>query len=108
MHAPKKNVSIEIRLPDEAKTAFMARCLREDCTASEAIRAFIDDQLNLNPKPSIRRSAIRLVSVALFGAALGAGVAAPSLAHSITPLQTSCAQIGSSHIVLDAAVRPSH
>lgn len=96
----KKNVTIEIRLSDEAKTAFMARCSSEDRTASQAIRAFIDDQLCIPSQRGSRRPAVRLVAVALFGAALGAGVAAPSLAHSITTPPTVCAQADPEQSVL--------
>ena len=41
----KKNGSIDIRLPDQVKTAFMDHCHRNDQTASDAIRTFIDEQL---------------------------------------------------------------
>lgn len=110
MHAPKpakKNVTIEIRLSDEAKSAFMARCLHEDRTASETIRAFIDDQLGTHLQRGRRRPAARLTLAALIGAALGAGVAAPSLAHSITSPRAACVQSGANLEVLDFKGTPS-
>lgn len=110
MHAAKpakKNVTIEIRLSDEAKSAFMARCSHEDLTVSEAIRAFIDDQLGLPSQRDSRRPASRLALVALLGAALGAGVAAPSLAHSMAPPRAACAQAGASIGVVHAVGTPS-
>jgi hypothetical protein len=81
---PKKNGTIEIRLSDEAKTAFMERCRREERTASEAIRMFIDDQLS--QRPGLRQRRVpgwRIAVAALVGAALGVGVAAPSLARTV-------------------------
>lgn len=80
---PKKNETIEIRLPDQAKTAFMDHCRRENRSASEAIRAFIDEQLAQRPgarQPS--KSFWRVLVAAIFGTILGVGVAAPSLASS--------------------------
>ena len=43
---PKKTETVEIRLPHATKTAFMARCRDEGRTASDAIRRFIDAELN--------------------------------------------------------------
>ena len=111
MHAAKpakKNVTIEVRLSDEAKSAFMARCSREDLTASEAIRGFIDDQLGLPSQRNRRRPASRLALVALLGAALGAGVAAPSLAHSMALPREVCGQAGASIGVVHAVGTPSN
>ena len=85
---PKKSDTIEVRLSHAAKTAFMARCRRDDRTASEAIRSFIDAQIQ--GKPAFRSKRLpywrTLVAVAA-GMALGVGAAAPSLAHA---MQTSC------------------
>lgn len=74
---PKKSESLEIRLPYEAKQAFMARCQREGRSASEALRGFIDAEI----APARRRSPrARLIAGALIAAAVGA-VALPSLAR---------------------------
>ena len=81
---PKKNGTIEIRLSEEAKTAFMERCRRDEQTASEAIRMFIDERLC--ERPSLRQRRVpgwRIAVAAIVGAALGVGVAAPSLARSV-------------------------
>ncbi|HEX8239278.1 MAG TPA: EF-hand domain-containing protein [Allosphingosinicella sp.] len=79
----KKNDSIEIRLPDETKAAFREKCRREGRTASDAVRAFIDEQLE--PRASVRRhrrALWRLGLAVTAGAVLGGGLAAPSIAAS--------------------------
>jgi hypothetical protein len=81
--APKKNETIEIRLSHEAKTAFMDRCRRDRRTASEAIRLFIEAQLDRQPRiPRQRLPSWRIMAAGLIGAALGLGAAAPSFAHA--------------------------
>ena len=79
----KKNDSIEIRLPDETKAAFREKCRREGRTASDAVRSFIDEQLDTGGKarPN-RRSQWRIALAVAAGAALGGGLAAPSIAAS--------------------------
>ncbi len=42
---PKKDETLEVRLPHETKHAFMERCKAEGRTASEAVRGFIEDHL---------------------------------------------------------------
>lgn len=80
---PKKSEVLEVRLPYETKTAFMARCRETDRTASEAVRIFIDQELE-GRKPSRPRGlAWRALAAALAGLAVGA-VAAPSLARPTT------------------------
>jgi hypothetical protein len=79
----KKNDSIEIRLPDETKAAFREKCRREGRTASDAVRSFIDEQLE--PRASLRRRRRSLWRIGLAvaaGAVLGTGLAAPSIAAS--------------------------
>jgi hypothetical protein len=79
----KKNDTIEIRLPDETKAAFMERCRQDGRTASEAVRTFIDE--HLAPHSSVRRrrpSFLRIGVAGIVGAVLGVGVAAPSMANS--------------------------
>ncbi|MDB5691448.1 MAG: hypothetical protein JWO81_511 [Alphaproteobacteria bacterium] len=79
----KKSETIEIRLSYEAKAAFMERCRREQRTASERIRLFIDEQLDARPAVRRRRRASwRIAAAGLIGAALGLGAAAPSFAHA--------------------------
>lgn len=80
---PKKSESLEIRLPLDLKAAFMARCRRDGVTASEAIRAFVEDRASgrAAPKAPAWRG---LVAAVLAGLALGA-VAAPSIAEVATP-----------------------
>jgi hypothetical protein len=77
----KKNDSIEIRLPDETKAAFREKCRREGRTASDAVRSFIDEQLE--PRRSARRRSLwRIGAAVAAGAVLGGGLAAPSIAAS--------------------------
>lgn len=79
----KKNDSIEIRLPDETKAAFREKCRREGRTASDAVRSFIDEQID--PRVSVRRrrrSLWRIGAAVAAGAVLGGGLAAPSIAAS--------------------------
>ncbi|MFD1789862.1 EF-hand domain-containing protein [Sphingomonas floccifaciens] len=81
----KKNVTLEVRLPDATKAAFMAQCRRQDRTASDAVRAFINAQLEAGEQPLRRpsRRSVRLAVTAwVAGAAIGAGLATPSLARS--------------------------
>jgi hypothetical protein len=79
----KKSETIEIRLSHEAKTAFMERCRLERRTASDALRSFIDDQLDPRSSARGRRSpSWRIIVAGAIGAAVGLGVAAPSFAHA--------------------------
>ncbi|HEX8482614.1 MAG TPA: ribbon-helix-helix protein, CopG family [Allosphingosinicella sp.] len=79
----KKNDSIEIRLPDETKAAFREKCRREGRTASDAVRTFIDEQIDPRGKVRRRRRSLwRIGIAAAAGAVLGGGVAAPSIAAS--------------------------
>jgi hypothetical protein len=75
----KKSETLEIRIPFPTKQAFMARCRGEGRSASEALRAFIDGQLE-TPRPRISRPAWRLIAGAAIAAAVGAA-AVPSLAR---------------------------
>jgi hypothetical protein len=73
----KKSETLEIRLPYPTKLAFMARCRDEGRSASEALRGFIDGQIEVR-RPA--RGARHLAVGALIAAAVGA-IALPSLAH---------------------------
>ena len=76
---PKKSETLEVRLPHQTKTAFMARCQAEGRTASDAVRGFINGELS-----PVRRTRVRgwqALVAALAGLAIGA-VAAPSLAQT--------------------------
>jgi hypothetical protein len=83
--APKKSETLEIRLPYETKTAFMARCRDEGRTASDALRGFIDGEVEGRPTRS--RSRVWIAAAAALGLAIGAA-AAPSLAQT-TPDQAA-------------------
>lgn len=79
---PKKSETLEVRLPYAAKTAFMARCRGDGRTASDAVRAFIEAELD-RPAGRTRRTGLgwwQAMIAASIGLALGA-VAAPSLAQ---------------------------
>jgi antitoxin component of RelBE/YafQ-DinJ toxin-antitoxin module len=80
---PKKSEAIEVRLSYAAKTAFMARCQRNNRTASEAIRLFIEAEIGDRPMPRGKRLPHwRTLAAVAAGMALGVGAAAPSLAHA--------------------------
>ena len=94
----KKTGTIEIRLSDDAKAAFMARCRQEERTASEAIRAFIADRIAAGPDNGAQRAPQwRLVVAAAIGAALGVGVAAPSFAGSAQRSRPAFDQLDRNH-----------
>lgn len=78
---PKKSETIEIRLPYAAKAAFMARCRDDGLTASEAVRQFIDLELEARPGRQGRLRLWQALAAAVAGLAIGA-VAAPSLAQT--------------------------
>jgi hypothetical protein len=82
--SPKKNETIEVRLSDQAKGEFMERCRREQLTASEAIRRFIEGNLASPSGLHARRtSSWRMLVAAAGGLALGAGMAGTSLARPL-------------------------
>ena len=90
----KKNGSIDVRLPDQVKTAFMEHCRSHDRTASDAIRTFIDEQLTsqeIRYRPV--RSFWRAGVAAVVGAAIGMGAAAPSIANSMQRDRTMFQQL---------------
>jgi hypothetical protein len=89
----KKTETIEIRLPHETKTAFMARCRAEGRTASHVLRRFIDAELAARP----RRFDGRLLLAAVLAALALGGVAAPSLAESVTPTRTAFDRLDRDH-----------
>ncbi|KQN26740.1 hypothetical protein ASE86_00340 [Sphingomonas sp. Leaf33] len=92
----KKNVTIEVRLPDVTKAAFMARCRAEGRSASDAVRGFIDAQLAPRPAPLprvLRRGAL----IWTIGLAFGTGIAAPSLARPERPAAPSFAHLDRNH-----------
>lgn len=94
----KKNASIEVRLSDEAKSAFMERCRDQGRTVSEAIRLFIDDQMEVRTAPSrvpVRFG--RVVIAGLIGTIFGFGVAAPSIARSTADSRIVFQQLDRNH-----------
>jgi hypothetical protein len=83
VRGPKKSETLEIRLPHALKQAFMARCQSDGQSASEALRAFIEQTLTEPRRP---RRPLRWAAVGLAAVSLGA-VAAPSLARPSLPAQ---------------------
>lgn len=78
---PKKSESLEIRIPYPTKQAFMARCQAEGRSASEALRGFIDQHLEMQAVPAQRSwRRWRLAAGALVLAGMAAA-AAPTLAR---------------------------
>jgi len=93
--SPKKSETLEIRLPHQTKTAFMARCQNEGRTASEAVRRFIEGELADAASRRGRPALWQALAAAVAGLAIGA-VAAPSLAQT-SLAQTSLAQTSLAH-----------
>lgn len=91
---PKKSETLEIRLPYDTKTAFMARCRDDGGTASEAVRRFIEVELAGRPPAAAppRAAWWQAAAAAAVGLAVGA-VAAPSLAHSAQDAPPGCAPV---------------
>jgi hypothetical protein len=86
---PKKTDSIEVRLPDETKRAFMARCREQGRSASEVVRGFIDDFL---AAPESRpRKASHVMTMLAKPAAIAAAGAAILFASTIVPSAVSAA-----------------
>jgi hypothetical protein len=79
---PKKSETLEVRLPHEAKIAFMARCRSTGQTASEAVRLFIEGELAGRPRYRARLNGWQALAAAVAGLAIGAA-AAPSLAQTV-------------------------
>jgi len=96
--SPKKGETIEIRLPYAAKTAFMARCHGDGRTASEAVRNFIEAEINRGSRPRrlTRLRAWQALAAAFGGLAVGA-VAAPSLAHPTMNSRTAFERLDRNH-----------
>lgn len=95
---PKKNETIEVRLDDATKAAFMARCAQDGSSASDAIRSFIDARVSASSKAGRRRaSAWRMATAAILGALLGVGATAPSLAHGVASPPPAFEQLDRNH-----------
>jgi hypothetical protein len=71
----------------------MARCRAEGRTASHVLRRFIDAELAARP----RRFDGRLLLAAVLAALALGGVAAPSLAESVTPTRTAFDRLDRDH-----------
>jgi hypothetical protein len=94
----KKSETIEIRLSHEAKSAFAERCRRERRTVSEAVRLFIDGELDAPRR--MRRQRLpswRIVGAGMIGAALGLGAAAPSFAHAAETSRAAFDRLDGNH-----------
>ena len=95
---PKKTETIEVRLADATKAAFMARCAQDGSSASDAIRGFIasrlDDRLNTSRR---RTSLMRMTAAGMLGLVLGVGSTAPSLAHGVASARPAFEQLDRNH-----------
>ncbi len=76
----KKSESLEIRLSQPLKDAFMARCRLDGGSASETVRRLIEG--HLAPAPGPRRSRTLRLLVAASAAISVVAIAAPSLARA--------------------------
>jgi hypothetical protein len=95
---PKKNETIEVRVADTTKAAFMAQCARDGASASDMIRGFIDARLNAaSTSRQHRASAWRMAIAGLLGVMLGVGATAPSLAHGVPLTHPTFAQLDRNH-----------
>lgn len=94
----KKNGTIEVRVPEETKAAFMERCRLDGATASEVIRTFIGERLS--PSNAARSPGIanrRTILVGTLGVVLGMGVAAPSFARAALEPHSTFEQLDRNH-----------
>lgn len=100
----KKSETLEIRLPYPTKLAFMARCREEGRSASEALRGFIDGELEGRaksaPQPARARLTPKIAIGTLIAAAVGA-VALPSLARTDQRAAFDC--LARDHAAIGAA-----
>lgn len=92
---PKKSETLEVRLPHQTKTAFMARCRTDGQTASEAVRGYIETELAAGSR-RVRLRLWQIAAGAVAGLALGA-VAAPSLARTVSADQAAFHQLDHDH-----------
>lgn len=84
MKQPKKTETVEVRLPFVTKLAFMQHCREKGLTASEAIRHYIDSELEPRPRTGLLAGKRKVVGVIMAVLAVGA-IAAPSLAQTLAP-----------------------
>lgn len=91
----KKSETLEVRLPYQTKTAFMARCRDDGQTASEAVRGFIESELAAGARRA-RSRLWQMTAAAAGGLALGA-VAAPSLARTVSADEAAFARLDRNH-----------
>ena len=107
MRAPaklKKSESLEIRLPYPTKVAFMARCRDEGRSASEALRQFIDGEVDV-ARPGVHAASGNRVWRLIAGAAVAgamAAVAVPSLAHPTLRAEFDRLDLNGDHVITAA------
>jgi len=93
--APKKSETLEVRLPHQTKTAFMARCRDDGQTASEAVRGFIEAELVTGSR-RVRLRGWQMAAAAAAGLMLDAG-AAPSLARTVSADEAAFVRMDKNH-----------
>ena len=87
---PKKDDTLEVRLPQETKQAFMERCKAEGSTASDTVRGFIEGHLAkpLSAKePAFYRPAASFAAIAAF-AAVGIALFTPTPSRAAPDLKS--------------------
>lgn len=95
---PKKTGTIEVRIADELKVAFVDQCRRDKVTVSETVRHLIEERLAPAPiRQPARPARVRMLAAGLLGAALGLGVAAPSFAHAIATDRSTFERLDRNH-----------
>ncbi len=94
----KKSETLEIRLPYPTKVAFMARCRAEGRSASEALRQFIDGEVEVARPAASANRVWRLIAGAAVAGAMAA-VAVPSLAHPTLRAEFDRLDLNGDHVI---------
>ena len=97
----KKSETLEIRLPYPTKLAFMARCREEGRSASEALRQFIDGEVDGTRAAAPGARAWRLIAGAAVATAMAAA-AVPSLAHPSLRAEFDRLDLNGDHVITAA------
>jgi len=87
LRPPKKTESLEVRLPHDAKRAFMSKARDEGRTASDVLRAFVDSYAAASEVPGARKRIRRYLKLAAMAAVAATGVAF----YALTPTAVAAA-----------------
>jgi Ca2+-binding EF-hand superfamily protein len=87
LRPPKKTESLEVRLPHDAKRAFMSKARDEGRTASDVLRAFVDSYAVASEAAGARKRLRRSLKLASMAAIAATGVAF----YALTPTAVAAA-----------------